>query len=243
MSNPEVDIVIPTRDRGPLVDVTIDSILHSGYRDFRLWIVDQSEGGATEAAVAPHCRADDRVRYVRSHSAGSNLARDEGVSAGRAPYILFTDADCRVEPGWVGAMASELSHQEHSAVFGRVIPEEDFEAHRKAGAREVSPSIRLAVKDHPQRQEFVGNRFRLDFGHGANMGLRRDAYRAIGGFDLLLGCGGPLRAWPERDIGYRILSRGGRIIYTPEAVVHHRHWRDWTEVRRTVRVRTEQVVS
>jgi 2-polyprenyl-3-methyl-5-hydroxy-6-metoxy-1,4-benzoquinol methylase/GT2 family glycosyltransferase len=235
MSTPEVDIVIPTRGRGALVGVTIDSICQSRYGDFKLWIVDQSEDGATEAAVTPHCRADSRVRYVRSRSCGSNQARVEGVAAGHAPYILFTDDDCRVDPGWVAAMTTELSDQEHSAVFGRVIPDQEFEAEQTDGARAVSPAIRLAVKDHPRRQEFAGNRFRLDFGHGANMGLRRDAYQAIGGFDRLLGCGGPLRAWPERDLGYRILSRGGRIIYTPEAVVHHRHWRDWKEVRQTVR--------
>jgi hypothetical protein len=65
------------------------------------------------------------------------------------------------------------------------------------------------------------------------MGLRRDALHAVGGFDGMLGCGGPLRAWPERDLGYRILSKGGRIVYTPAAVVHNRHWRDWPEMRRT----------
>lgn len=236
MQNSPVDIVIPTRGRGALVDSTIESIRRSRYSDFKLWIVDQSEDRATEAAVAPHCRDDQRVSYMRSRSCGSNLARHEGVVAGSAPYILFTDDDCRVEPDWVANMTSELSHHEHSAVFGRVIPDEEFEAeHQSPTSRGVSPAIRLAVKDFPERQEFAGNRFRLDFGHGANMGLRRDAYRAVGGFDLLLGNGGPLRAWPERDLGYRILSRGGRIIYTPDAVVHHRHWRDWNEIRRTIR--------
>jgi GT2 family glycosyltransferase len=230
----EVDIVIPTRDRGARIDRAIQSIRGSNHSTFDLWIVDQSDDDATEAAVSPHCQADRRVHYLRSRSRGSNLARSEGVTAGQAPYILFTDDDCTVEPGWVTAMASELSHRETSAVFGRVIPEDDFQPDL-APAQVVSPAIRLAVKDFPERQEYAGNRFRLDFGHGANMGLRRDAYQEVGGFDLLLGNGGPLRAWPERDIGYRILSRGGRIIYTPEAVVHHRQWREWSEVRRTFR--------
>jgi GT2 family glycosyltransferase len=232
MSNVAVDIVIPTRGRGALVDVTIQSIRQSSHRDFRLWVVDQSEDDATERAVTPHCRRDRRVRYIRSRSRGSNQARNEGVSAGRAPCILFTDDDCRVEPGWVAAMTSELADRATSAVFGRVIPDEQFQAELPP-ERSVSPALRIAVKDFPRRQEFVGNRFRLDFGHGANMGLRRDAYQAVGGFDRLLGCGGPLRAWPERDLGYRVLARGGRIVYTPDAVVHHRHWRDWPEVRRT----------
>jgi GT2 family glycosyltransferase len=232
MAHHEVDIVIPTRGRGALIDVAVDSIRRCSHPDFKLWIIDQSEDDATEAAVAPHARADARVRYLRSRSRGSNLARDEGVTAGHAPYILFTDDDCRVEPDWVTAMASELSHRETSAVFGRVIADDDFPADLPP-EQVVSPALRLAVKDFPRRQEYAGNRFRLDFGHGANMGLRRDAYQEVGGFDLLLGNGGPLRAWPERDLGYRILSRGGRIVYTPEAVVHHRQWRDWSEVRRT----------
>jgi GT2 family glycosyltransferase len=234
MSAQDVDIVIPTRGRGGFVERTIHSIRGCSYPSFNVWIVDQSEDDTTEAAVAPHLRADPRVRYLRSRSRGSNLARDAGVAAGHAPYILFTDDDCRVEPGWVTAMASELSHRETSAVFGRVVPEDDVQAGLPP-AEAVSPAVRLAVKDFPCRQEYAGNRFRLDFGHGANMGLRRDAYEEVGGFDLLLGTGGPLRAWPERDLGYRILSRGGRIVYTPEAVVHHRQWRSWNEVRRTFR--------
>jgi GT2 family glycosyltransferase len=215
-----------------LVGVAIESIRHCGDVNFNLWVVDQSDDDATEAVVSPHSRADQRVRYLRSQSRGSNLARDEGLTAGNAPYILFTDDDCRVDPGWASAMVSELVHRETSAVFGRIIPEDEFRPDLPPD-QVVSPALRLAAKDSPRRQEFAGNRFRLNFGHGANMGLRRDAYEAVGGFDLLLGCGAPLRAWPERDLGYRILSRGGRIVYTPDAVVHHRQWRDWNEVRRT----------
>lgn len=82
---------------------------------------------------------------------------------------------------------------------------------------------------------YEGNRFNLGFGHGANMGLTRRTYQRIGGFDNLLAAGGALRSWPERDLGYRILLRGGRIVYTPKALVYHRHWRGWEELRRTYR--------
>lgn len=67
------------------------------------------------------------------------------------------------------------------------------------------------------------------------MGLRRTCFDDLGGFDELLGAGAPLRSWPERDLGYRILRRGGRIVYTPAALVHYRHWRGWDEVRSTYR--------
>jgi GT2 family glycosyltransferase len=234
-SHTDVDIIIPTRGRGALIDVTVESIRHSSYPHFKLWVVDQSDDRATEAAVTHHAQADPRVHYLRSTTRGSNLARNEGVAAGRAPFILFTDDDCRVEPDWITAMTTELTDPDTWAVFGRIIPDETYHPQIPAGATPASPAIGMAVKDTPRRQVFEGDRFRLDFGHGASMGFRRDAYQRIGGFDQLLGAGGPLRSWPERDIGYRILARGGRIVYTPDALVHHRHWRDWEEVRRTYR--------
>src|SRR5262245_1620449 len=108
-SHADVDIIIPTRGRGALIDVTIESIRHSSYPHFKLWVVDQSDDRATEAAVTYHTQDDPRIHYLRSTTRGSNLARNEGVAAGRAPYILFTDDDCRVEPDWVTAMTTELT--------------------------------------------------------------------------------------------------------------------------------------
>jgi hypothetical protein len=104
-----------------------------------------------------------------------------------------------------------------------------------AGIVRADDAITVAVKDSPRRQVFQGNRFNLGFGHGANMGFRREALRQIGNFDELLAAGAELRSWPERDIGYRILARGGRIVYAPDALIHHRHWRDWLKLRRTYR--------
>ncbi len=50
---------------------------------------------------------------------------------------------------------------------------------------------------------------------------------------IFWGLGVFLKSWPERDFGYRILKAGGRIIYTPQALVHHDHWRQWPEVKNT----------
>jgi len=230
-----VDVVISTRGRGALIDATVASIRHSAHEDLLLWIVDQSDDETTEQAVAPHAAGDPRVRYLRSASRGISAGRNEGVAAGSAPYLVFTDDDCRVEPDWLGAMLAELEQAATWAVFGRVIPDETFHPEPPAGASPVSPALPLALKDAPSRKTYQGNRFDLGFGHGANMGLRRDRFEEIGGFDELLGVGGPLRSWNDRDLGYRILRRGGRIVYTPDALVHHRHWRGWEAVRHTYR--------
>lgn len=223
-----VDIVIPTRGRGDLIDITIASIRQSNHRNFNLWIVDQSDDDRTEVAVAPHVEADSRVHYIHTPPRGASIGRNVGVSAGKADYILFTDDDCRVEPDWVEHLLVEMVENEASMVFGRVIPDHTFKPTIPPGAKEVhADALPVAMKDIPHRQVFEGNRFNLGFGHGANMGARRDWYERLEGFDGPLGAGGVLGPWEERDLGYRVLAQGGRIIYTPHPIVHHRHWRDW----------------
>ena len=65
------------------------------------------------------------------------------------------------------------------------------------------------------------------------MAFRRATLGSIAGFDPLLGNGGPLRSWPEKDIGYRILAQRGTILYEPTVVVYHKQWRSWSGVKKT----------
>ena len=225
------DIIIPTRGRGALIEETIASIRASEHRAFTLWVIDQSDDDATEQTVTPHEQADSRIKYLRIKPRGSSAARNSGAALGDAPFILFTDDDCRVAPDWLATMMRELCDSKTWAVFGRIVPDPVGQTHDQ----DKASGIWLALKDSPTREEFAGNRFNLGFGHGASMGFRRDAYKRLGGFDELLGVGARFRSWPERDFGYRILKRGGHIVYTPDALVYHRHWRAWGDVHQTLR--------
>jgi glycosyltransferase involved in cell wall biosynthesis len=225
------DIIIPTRGRGELILQTIASIRASTYREFTLWIVDQSDDDTTARAVDSHLRADSRIKYVHVFPQGSSSARNAGVIQSNAPFILFTDDDCRVTPEWIDEMLGELRNPQTWSVFGRILPDTD-ESHNEP---ESTKGIWLALKDSPTRQVYANNRFNLGFGHGANMGFRRERYTQLGGFDEMLGVGARFRSWPERDVGYRILAAGGQIVYTPKALVYHRHWRAWDGVQSTLR--------
>ncbi|MFZ0548839.1 MAG: glycosyltransferase family 2 protein [Candidatus Promineifilaceae bacterium] len=228
-----VDIVVPTRGRGPRIQVLIESILMSNYPDFTLWIIDQSDDDETEQAIRPYTETDPRIRYERTLTRGSNIARNTGAQLGRAPFIIFTDDDCRVTPEWLGAMIDEFERDSSWAVFGRILADEkiDFEL----ADHSLAIMFPIAIKDDDDRQVFEGDATDLDFGHGANMGFRRECFEMLNGFDNLLGSGGTFRAWPERDIGFRILVKGGRIVYTPEAILYHTQWRDWQQLREIIR--------
>ncbi len=230
----KADIIIPTRNRGAMVQATLTSICASTFGDFTIRVIDQSENDLTERAVREMQDTDARIWYMRSTTRGISPSRNLGVAAGTAPVFFFTDDDCVVAPDWLEQMMHEFEDAQTIGVFGRVLPAEP-EEHMPDDGPPVSDAIKLALKDVPQRQVFQNNRYNLGFGHGANMGFRREAWQALGGVDECIGTGGPLGAFEERDLGYRMLARGWRIVYTPDAIVYHRHWRTWRGVKRAYR--------
>ncbi len=229
-----IDVVIPTRNRGELIADTLTSLRASTYPRFRVWVVDQSKGQETAEVVEGFMVEDNRFSYVPTCTRGSDKARNIGIRAGSAPIVAFTDDDCRVAEDWLAALLAEYERDSETwGVFGRVIPGQDEGA--SGQGNRLQRAIPMALQDVLERQIFQGNRFDLGFGHGANMSFRRITFERVGTFDELLGAGAPLRSWPERDLGYRVLMAGGRIVYTPGALVYHHHWRDWSGVRATYR--------
>ena len=226
MALPAATVVVPTRNRGRLIEQTLLSLLASARADVTVLVVDQSDNELTCDTVLRLAQDDNRLLYYHSATVGSSIARNEGINLSRTPFVLFTDDDCIVTPMWVDAMVAELADPMTWAVFGAVLADE----RDRPAEFDDAPWLNVAVTQRLARERYGKNRYDLGFGHGANMGFRRDALQQIGGFDPLLGVGGALRSWPERDIGYRIMRAGGEIVCTPRARLYHRQWRNWPEV-------------
>jgi hypothetical protein len=68
------------------------------------------------------------------------------------------------------------------------------------------------------------------FGMGANFAARRRLFNSIGGFDQVLGGGGPLRSSQDYDLAYRTYKSGSVILLRPEVTLRHdgrREAEDW----------------
>lgn len=227
-ARPVVDLVIPTRNRPDLIGTALASALRSEAVELTIWVIDQSDDDRTRQVVAAVAARDLRVHYQSAPPRGISAARNLGLRLGKAPYILFTDDDCRVEPDWAQAMVAAFTTPQIWAVFGRILPDHTTPQH----PTDRLPGLDLATKLSLTPMLYQHNRFNLSFGHGASMGIRRTAWEHLGGFDEALGVGGPLRSWEDRDFGYRILAAGYQIAYTPDALLYHHQWRSWPDVRR-----------
>jgi hypothetical protein len=209
---PTLAVVIVTRNRHDALARCCRSVLTSRDPDLEIAIVDQSSDDATESAIST-LRVDTRLRYHRSPRRGLAAGRNVGFRLTTAPVVAMTDDDCEVGGDWIPEIRRVFAHASPTSVaFGSVL----------AGPHDAALGF---IPTCPVQDEFVGTRLRdkvrLD-GMGACMAVRREVWKALGGFDELLGAGTSFMSAEETDFCLRALLSGFAVEVTPKmAVVHH----------------------
>src|SRR5687767_10831562 len=113
MVSATVAVVIATYNRAALLAQTLDALALSrvdGGWDWELLVVDNNSSDGTRTVVESR-RASYPVplRYLFEPRQGRSHALNAGITATRSTYLLVTDDDVRVEPGWLMAGARALA--------------------------------------------------------------------------------------------------------------------------------------
>jgi GT2 family glycosyltransferase len=184
-------------------------------RDAFEWVVIDNASRDETAAVA----RERGATVVAEPQPGRARARNRGVAATAAPLLAFTDADCRPRPGWLAALLERL----------------------EAGEPLVAGHVVVTTQQPPtaiERFEALW-RFRHDGTRGwaptANLGMHRDAFDAIGGFDA-----GYRHIGEDVDLCLRARAAGHPLSWCADAVVEHPAE---TELRPVLRRSFEQAYS
>lgn len=215
-----VDVIMCTRNREGSITSAVRSVLANRYSDFRLTVIDQSTTHATGEALASIVEADQRLRYFHVEKAGLSRAYNTGIELTSAQILAFTDDDCIVPTDWIASIvAAFVAEPDGDLLYGQVIPLETGEQSSLTPFLVVPRAERLSKRDG----------FRV-FGMGANFAARRRLFERIGGFDVVLGGGGPLRSSQDFDLAYRAYQAGSVILLRPEVTLRHdgrREQEDW----------------
>lgn len=221
---PQVSIVIPTRNRAHRVATAVRSVLAIEDDSYEIVVVDQSDDDATGVALAG-VRAGPKLRYVKVAGMGSATARNIGIGEASGEIIGLTDDDCEVRPGWTRELtAAFVVDRRIGVVFGNVIAA----PHDRAAG-----FIPAQVREEGYVARSIGTKHRAD-GMAACMGLRRDVWQSLGGFDTMLGSGAALRSAAEGDFALRALAAGYFVSSAPNLQVLHHGFRRWDEGRRLI---------
>jgi len=202
----EASVIVPSFDRPERLRECLKAV--SAQEGVRFEVIVVDDGSPT--AIAPICEVyGGLVRCVRQDNAGPGIARNRGVQEARAPFVAFTDDDCRPRPGWLSALVRTHAGRSGVMVGGHVengLPEDRF----------ASASQRLCDYLYDYFGASAGS---MPFFTSNNIGLLREDFLAIGGFDASFG----LAAAEDREFGIRWRDDGGGLEFAGNAVVDHFH--------------------
>lgn len=234
---PSVSVVLATAGRARLARRCVRAVLATGYPGLEVVVVD-NQAGPADAALLELADTDERIRYLRQATPGASLARNTGAAAATGDLLAFTDDDAVVDRHWLTAAVAELAATGADCATGLVVPLalgsraqvwfEEFGGFGKGYRRQLfAPDTPPPTPLYPLSPGIYGS--------GNNMVWRRAAFERVGGFDERLGPGRRTRAGEDLDLFVRLVTGGGRIAYTPHAVVWHEHRDSLAELRGQLR--------
>lgn len=210
---PTVAIVIATYNRPLYVRTCLEHIAEQTVPPRRVIVVDASPDERTRAIV----RSFGNVEYRRNEKGRGSTAtsRAIGIEGLREDIVAFIDDDAFAAPTWLAELTRPYADPAVAAVGGRALNDQPGEETEGLG------EIGLLLPDGRLTGWFAADPGRVvDVDHmlGANMSVRLDAVRTLGGIrDFYPGtC---LRE--ETDIALRMRRAGMRVVYAPAAVVRH----------------------
>ncbi len=191
-----LSVVIPALDAEPWLGEQLDA-LASQVTDFA-WEVILADNGSRDQTKAAFERSSSRLPASTwvdaSDRAGQAHARNVGAKLARGGFLVFVDADDVVAPGYLAAMHAALCS--HALVAAR-----------------LDDGTSSASDPEEELQPYLGF---LPAAAGGSLGVRRELFEELGGFDC------DLPPAEDVDLCWRALLGGHELVRVSEAVMWYR---------------------
>jgi GT2 family glycosyltransferase len=227
-----VSIAVCTRNRPAELERCLESLQRLAEAPDEIIVVDNApETDGTREVIGrfPH------IRYVPESRAGLSAARNTALGCAASEIVAFTDDDAIVDPEWIGHLRRAFTDTRTMVVTGLVLPAEletraQLIFERKLGYFHLG--YRARIFDQPWFDSLKNKGVHSwSVGAGANMAIRRQAYRLGYKFDTRLGPGVFGGCGEDSEYWYRLLADGWRCVYDPTAIVYHYHRKDLSALR------------
>lgn len=208
--SPTLSIIVPTFNRSQALAATINDLLRQSYRDYELWIVDQStpEQAMMNAAYVAKA-ADPRLQYLHLPTTGLPHARNEGLRRVKGKIILFVDDDViLLSADFLTAHVEAYNDPRIGGVTGRHV-ERLVPMNCRRTACYVSWGGRTIFN------LFGTERQRIGSCKGSNMSFRAAAIAQVGGFDR------KTNMLEDTDFSVRVARAGWLLMFEPDAELVH----------------------
>lgn len=230
-SDPFITVIIPVRNEAENIVPLLEDLDGQTFPNFEVLVMDDSSTDDTAAIVqAFAARSKARIRLVPlpdiRTSAPKKRAIETAIGQARGKLIVTTDGDCRVQPGWLRAIASYYT---------------------QTGAKLISSPVTFAreasLADHLQTVEFASligsGAASLSAGYpsmcnGANLAYEKEAFLKVGGYEGVR----HIASGDDEFLMHKIAAhyKGAvRFLRHPDAIVStapHRNWASFYRQRK-----------
>ena len=185
-TSPKVTVVIAAYNAEKFIRQTLESALAQSLNDIEVIVVDDGSTDGTQSILSSFSNC--RLTVLRQANGGVSAARNAGLTAARAPYVFFLDADDLLLRDSLSRMVTALEQApQHTACFAHHIRiTEDGSA--------LSTPAELRWKMFP-RTDTLRHLIAKNFIACGAICIRTEAARAVGGFNSTLKLGEDWEFW------------------------------------------------
>lgn len=223
----KLSVIIPTRNRAPLLEKALKSILAQtlSQEHFEVIVVDNGSTDNTFDVVNSFKSRLKNIRYFLERQPGLHAGRHRGLAEAESNLLVYADDDIEAFPTWLQAIQDSFGDEEVVVVGGKCVPK--FEA-------EPPDWLNAMWMSNAAGEHVLGYLSLIDLGDdirpvnpdqifGCNFAVRRSVLLEAGGFhpdsmpqDLIR-----FRGDGETWVSKYIQSRGYKALYNPGASVYH----------------------
>ena len=215
---PDISVVVVNWNSGAYLRANLDALFVNMPGVWEVAVVDNQSSDGSDGFARNRGANCQLIRNRRNRGFGT--AVNQGLSKTRGPLVLIVNPHCLIEPGTVDALVKALKSHDDCAVVG---PRVFGDTHLGVGAfgrssllARLFPRSGMTGTLSDAELQATGLAIEVEWVSGACMLARRDALRAVGGFDERY-----FLYWEDADLCCRLRQAGWTVRYVPEARVQH----------------------
>ena len=205
-------VIIPVYNRPDEVDELLQSLVKQRFKDFEVIVVEDGSSVPCQTVVEKYKAVLD-LKYFQKPNSGPGQSRNYGAERSQGDFLIILDSDCILPEGYFDEVEAELRTAPADAFGGPDRAHDSF--------TDIQKAINYSMTSFFTTGGIRGGKKKMDkfYPRSFNMGVRREVYRALGGFSKM-------RFGEDIDFSIRIFKGGYRCRLFPGAWVYHKRRTD-----------------
>ncbi len=208
----KVSIIVPVYNRPEELKELLDSLTIQHFKDRTEVIVVEDGSTLTSEESVSQFQKQLKIKYIQQENAGPSAARNRGAQEAEGEYLFFFDSDCALPSDFLDKIHDSIVANGFDCFGTRDAAHKFFSPIQKA----ISYSMTSMFTTGGIRGGSKGGKMDEFYPRSYSMGVRRDMFNKVGGFDS------SMRYGEDIDFSLRVKEAGGKLGLVSETFVYHK---------------------